>query len=305
MSVLDWALSSLPILASTLRMATPLILCAIGGLFSERSGIVDIGLEGKMLASAFAAAATATATGTAWAGLGAGCLAALALALVHGYAAITHGGNQVVSGVALNMLTSGLTIVFGQAWFHLGGATPPLPPSARFMPVVGGQNLLVYAALLSVPIAHVLIRHTRFGLRLRAVGEAPLAVDAAGISVAGLRYRAVLICGLMTGIAGAYLSLAQGAGFSREMTAGQGYIALAALIFSKWRAFPALGACLLFGFIDAVAIRLQGVRIPGLGEIPVQLFQVLPYALTVILLAGFVGRVLAPKAIGLPYLRNA
>lgn len=294
----------LAILAGTLRFATPLILCAMGGLFSERSGIVDIGLEGKMLASAFAAAATAALTGSAWLGLGAGCLAALVFAALHGFAAITHGGNQVVSGVAVNMLASGLTVVFGQAWFGQGGVTPALPAGARFMPVLFGHSLLGYAALLSVPLAALAIGRTRFGLRLRAVGEAPRAVDAAGISVAWLRYRAVLICGLLSGIAGAYLSLAQSAGFTREMSAGQGYIALAALIFGKWRAWPAFGACLLFGLIDAVAIRLQGVRILGLGEVPVQIFQVMPYALTVILLAGFVGRALAPRAIGLPYLKD-
>ncbi len=290
----------LSLASGTLRMATPLILCAMGGLFSERSGIVDIGLEGKMLAAAFAAAAAAAVTGSASAGLAAGCGAALLLALVHGFASITHGGNQVVSGVAVNMLASGLTITFGQAWFASGGATPALPASARFMTVVGGHNILVLAALASVPLTWWVIGRTRFGLRLRAVGESPRAVQAAGVSVAGLRYRAVLACGLLTGIAGTYLSLAQSAGFSREMTAGQGYIALAALIFGKWRALPAFGACLLFGFVDVLAIRLQGVAVAGVA-VPVQLFQVLPYGLTVILLAGFVGRAVAPKAIGLPF----
>jgi general nucleoside transport system permease protein len=291
------------IVSASLRVATPLILCAMGGLFSERSGIVDIGLEGKMLGAAFAAAAAASVTGSAWLGLGAGILVAEALALLHGFASITQRGNQVVSGVAINIAVSGLTILFGSAWFQMGGQTPPLPPDARFMPValLGGHNVIVYAALLAVPITHWLIGRTRFGLRLRAVGEMPLAVDAAGISVAGLRYRAVLICGLLTGVAGAYLSIAQNAGFSRDMTAGQGYIALAALIVGKWRPWPALGACLIFGLLDAIAIRLQGVRLGALGEVPVQLIQVLPYALTVILLAGFIGKAVAPKAIGLPY----
>ncbi len=291
------------IASATLRVATPLILCAMGGLFSERSGIIDIGLEGKMLAAAFAAAAAAAVTGSAWAGLAAGIAIAEVLALLHGFACITQRGNQVVSGVAINILVAGLTIVFGIAWFQQGGQTPPLPPTARFMPEpwLGGHNVLVYAALAAVPIAHWLVGRTRFGLRLRAVGEMPLAVDAAGISVAWLRYRAVLICGLLTGVAGTYLSIAQNAGFSRDMSAGQGYIALAALIVGKWRAFPALGACLMFGLLDAVAIRLQGVRLGGIGEVPVQLIQVLPYALTVILLAGFIGRAVAPKAIGIPY----
>jgi ABC-type uncharacterized transport system permease subunit len=322
----EWIGLVLLILSATLRVATPLILCAMGGLFSERSGVIDVGLEGKMLAGAFAAAAAASLTGSAWAGLAAAILAAAALSLLHGLAAITYAGNQVVSGVAINILVAGLTIVFGEAWFHEGGQTPALPAGARFMPLelpgagaigaapvigplyarlVSGHNLIVYAALLSVPIAHALIRYTRFGLRLRAVGEAPEAVDTAGISVAWLRYRAVLICGVLTGVAGAYLSLAQNAGFSRDMSAGQGYIALAALITGKWTPYGALAACLMFGLLDAVAIRLQGVRPFGWAEIPVQLIQVLPYVLTVVLLAGFVGRAVAPKAIGVPYRKES
>jgi len=309
------------ILSATLRVATPLILCALGALFCERAGLIDIGLEGKMLAAAFISAAAAAVTGSAVAGLLAGILIAQVLALLHGFACITHRGNQVVSGVAINILAAGLTIVFGIAWFRQGGQTPALPPEARFMPLawpgaaalrdvpvlgplyanlVSGHNLLVYATLLSVPIVQFVVMRTRFGLRLRAVGEAPLAVDSAGISVAWLRYRAVLICGLMTGIAGTYLSIAQNAAFSRDMTAGQGFIALAALIFGKWKPLPVFGACLMFGLFDAVAIRLQGVRF-GSFEVPVQLIQVLPYVLTVVLLAGFIGSAVAPKAIGVPY----
>jgi ABC-type uncharacterized transport system permease subunit len=317
----DWFSLTVLILSATLRVATPLILCALGALFCERAGLIDIGLEGKMLAAAFIAAAAAAATKSAAVGLLAGILIAQALALLHGFACITHRGNQVVSGVAINILAAGLTIVFGIAWFRQGGQTPALPPEARFMPLdwpgasalrdvplagslyanlISGHNLIVYATLLSVPIVHWVVMRTRFGLRLRAVGEAPLAVDSAGISVAWLRYRAVLICGLMTGIAGTYLSIAQNAAFSRDMTAGQGFIALAALIFGKWKPLPVFGACLMFGLFDAVAIRLQGVRF-GSFEVPVQLIQVLPYVLTVVLLAGFIGSAIAPKAIGVPY----
>jgi general nucleoside transport system permease protein len=290
--------------AATLRVATPLILCAMGGLFSEKSGIIDVGLEGKMLMAAFFAAVTSAVTGSAWAGVGAGVIAAEAMALLHGFACITHRGNQVVSGVALNILASGLTVVLGNAWFKQGGLTPSLASEARLMPLVfpnAGDSILVYAALLSVPFTWWLVGRTRFGLRLRAVGEMPLAVDAAGISVAWLRYRAVLLCGLFAGLAGAYISIAQNAGFTRDMTAGQGFIALAALIFGKWRPFSAFGACLMFGLLDAIAIRLQGLKVPGIGEVPVQLFQALPYLLTMFLLAGFIGRAVAPKAIGVPY----
>lgn len=291
-------------LAATLRVATPLVLCAMGGLFSEKSGIIDVGLEGKMLMAAFFAAATASLTGSAWAGVGAAILAAEVLALLHGFACITHRGNQVVSGIAINILAMGLTVVLGAAWFGRGGQTPPLAGTERLNPIffpVAGDNILVYVALLSVPFAWWVIDRTRFGLRLRAVGEVPLAVDAAGISVSWLRYRAVLLCGLFAGLAGAYLSIAQNAGFSRDMTAGQGFIALAAIIFGRWRPVPAFGACLAFGLLDAIAIRLQGVKLPGIGEVPVQLIQALPYLLTLFLLAGFIGRAVAPKAAGVPY----
>ena len=197
-----------------------------------------------------------------------------------------------------------VAVVLGTAWFARGGQTPALVGDQRLMPLLlpgAGDNVLVYAALASVPLTWWIVERTRFGLRLRAVGEMPLAVDAAGISVAWLRYRAVLLCGLFAGLAGAYLSIAQNAGFSRDMTAGQGFIALAAIIFGKWRPFPAFGACLIFGLLDAIAIRLQGVRVPGVGEVPVQLIQALPYLLTMFLLAGFIGRAVAPKAAGVPY----
>jgi general nucleoside transport system permease protein len=312
-------------LAAALRLSTPLILCAMAGLLSERSGIVDIGLEGKMLAAAFAAAAIAAVTGSAWLALLCGIVIATLMALLHGYACITQRGNQVVSGVAINLLASGLTVVLGSYWFQQGGQTPMLTDLGRFRPLelpgvdllngvpilgaiyrdlISGYSLIVYIALLAVPATHWLVNKTRFGLRLRAVGEYPQAVDTAGVSVTWLRYRAVLLCGLLTGIAGTYVSIAQNAGFSRDMTAGQGFIALAAMIFGKWRPYPALGACLLFGLLDAVAIRLQGVRIAGIGEVPVQLIQALPYALTVLLLAGFIGKAVAPKASGIPYVKE-
>lgn len=312
-------------LDATLRVATPLILCAMAGLFSERSGIIDIGLEGKMLAAAFAAASMAAVTGSAWLGLAVAVLVSLGLALLHGFACITHRGNQVVSGVAINVIAAGLTVVLGIAWFQQGGQTPPLPDSARFtgitwpfadalgtVPILGpvykelisGHNILVYLALLVVPVTWFVVQRTRFGLRLQAVGEAPAAVDTAGLSVARLRYGAVLCCGLLCGIAGAYLSTGHSAAFIRDMTAGKGFMALAAMIFGKWRPWPALAACLLFGFLDAVAVRLQGVAFPGIGEVPVQLIQALPYILTVVLLAGFIGKAVAPRAIGVPYVKE-
>lgn len=169
---------------------------------------------------------------------------------------------------------------------------------------MSGHNILVYLAFLIVPLVWWIVFRTRFGLRLRAVGENPAAVDTAGLSVIKLRYKALLIGGILCGIAGAYISIAHNAQFTRDMTAGQGFIALAALIFGKWRPYTVLSACLLFGFLDAVAVRLQGVTLPIIGEVPVQLIEAAPYLLTVILLAGFIGKAIPPKSIGVPYVKE-
>ncbi|MGJ3263146.1 MAG: ABC transporter permease [Salinarimonas sp.] len=301
---------------STLRLSIPLLCACLAGLWSERSGVIDIGLEGKLLIAAFAAAAGSYATGSAYWGLLAGIGASTLFALVHGFASISQRGNQIVSGVAINMLAAGLTAVIGNAWYGQGGRTPALEGDQRFLALVDvsdqsrlvqvlfGQSFLVYLALLLVPLTWFVLAKTRFGLRLRAVGEKPDAVDTAGISVTGLRYVAVIIAGVFCGIGGAFIGTALSAGFLPGMTAGKGFIALAALIFAKWRAWPALGACLLFGFLEALSIRLQGAEIPGIGEVPVQAIQALPYAMTVILLAGFVGRAIPPRAAGQPYVKE-
>jgi len=312
-------------LDSTIRLSVPLLLACLAGLYSERSGIFDIGLEGKMLAGAFAAAAAASVFHSAWIGLGMGILISVALALVHGFASITHRGNQIVSGVAINFVAAGSTIILGQAWFQQGGRTPALAPGERFeaivfpgadamrdVPIIGpiyselisGHSLLVYIAFLAVPFTWWVLFRTRFGLRLRAVGENPAAVDTAGISVEWLRYRAVICTGILTGIAGAYLAMVQNAGFVKDMTAGKGFIALAALIFAKWKPVNAMFACLLFGFLDAIAIRLQGSPLPIIGRVPVQFMQALPYVLTVVLLAGFIGKAIPPRAGGVPYVKE-
>lgn len=399
-------LTLIVLLDSTFRVATPLILAALAGLFAERAGVVDIGLEGKMLGAAFAAATVAAVSGSAWVGLGAAVMVSVLLALLHGYACITHRGNQVVSGVAINIAVAGLAPTLGIAWFNRGGQTPTLsngdpydgfqlpwvPTSydqalamvveaddeirsvgvarrlidrgdteldARVQALVGdptpfltpifsglqdflnglvdffteqrfsgirlpfadtladvpflgpiysellsGHNILVYLAAAMIPITWWVVYRTRFGLRLRAVGENPAAVDTAGISVTWMRYKAMIVCGLLCGIAGAYLSTAHNASFVRDMTAGKGFLALAALIFAKWRPVPVLFACLLFGFLEALEARLQGVELPWIGEIPVQLIQALPYVLTVVLLAGFIGKAVAPKASGIPYVKE-
>jgi len=313
------------ILDSTVRLSTPLLLAALAGLYSERSGVFDIGLEGKMLAGAFAAGAAASVWGSPWAGLVAAIGASMALAFVHAFASITVRGNQIVSGVAINFVAAGLTALLGQSWFGQGGRTPSLPTEARFTPIelpgaaavkdvpflgpiyeglISGHNLFVYFAFAMVPLTWWVVFRTRFGLRLRAVGENPAAVDTAGIGVQSLRYRAVLICGMLCGVAGAYLSTAFNAQFVQNMTAGKGFIALAALIFAKWKPLNVMWACLLFGFLDAAGIRLQGVSLPAIGQVPVQLVQALPYILTVILLAGFIGKAVPPRAGGVPYTKE-
>jgi simple sugar transport system permease protein len=313
------------LLASTLRVSTPLILCALAGLLSERSGVVDIGLEGKMLFAAFAAGASGAAYGSTSIALLMAMAVAVGLSWMHGLACVSHRGDQVVSGVAINIIAAGMTVVLGIAWFAQGGQTPPVATDVRIQPlfpeaaaalkaipflgaVVGdgllSHNALVYLALALVPAIWWLLFRTRFGLRLRAVGENPQMVDAAGVSVTRLRYTALTLNGMLCGLAGSYLVLAQSANFSANMTAGRGFMALAALIFGRWHPVGALWACLLFGFLDAAAIRLQGVRLPGLGEVPVQAIQALPYLLTVILLAGFIGKAIAPQALGKPYLKE-
>ena len=312
------------ILDSTVRLSTPLLLACLAGLFSERAGVFDIGLEGKMLMAAFASAAFAAISGSVWIGLLAGIGASLLLAAIHGVASITFRGNQLISGVAINFLASGLTILLGQNWFGLGGRTPALVGDARFseitlpfavalkdVPVIGpiyhdlisGHSILVYVALALVPASAWLLYRTRFGLRLRAVGENPAAVDTAGVSVTGIRYAAVAIAGVLCGLAGSYLAIALAAGFGKEMTAGKGFIALAALIFAKWRPWYALTACLLFGFLDAISIRFQNIDV-GFMVIPVQFTSALPYILTVVILAGFVGKAIPPRAGGEPYVKE-
>ncbi|MFO1038814.1 MAG: ABC transporter permease [Geminicoccaceae bacterium] len=321
----DFLLQILLLIDSTIRLATPLVLCALAGLFCERSGVVDIALEGKMLGAAFAAAAVSAVTGQAWLGLLAGIGLAIALAMVHGFACITHKGDQVVSGMAINVIAAGLGPTLAAAWFGQAGRislgtdggrftpiTLPLADLLHPVPIIGpiyyevisGHNILVYLTVALVPLVSWIVYRTRFGLRLRAVGENPAAVDTAGISVEGMRYRALFVTGILCGIAGAYLSIAQNAGFIRDMTAGKGYLALAALIFGKWRPVPAMLACLLFAFTDALQGRLQGVALPIVGVVPVQAIQALPYILTVLLLAGFVGKAVAPKAIGIPYVKE-
>lgn len=321
---MDYA-TLLQILDSTLRLATPLLLACLAGLYSERSGVFDIGLEGKMLMAAMCTGAVAYLSGNVWLGVLAGIAGSMVFAAVHGLASITFRGNQLISGVALNFVASGITVLVAQSMFQQGGRTPPLEGAARFnpialpfadslsaVPVIGpfyaevlsGHTALVYVALLMVPLTWWALYRTRFGLRLRAVGENPASVDTAGISVVRLRYTALAITGILCGLAGAYMAAGLQAGFGKEMTAGRGYIALAALIFAKWRPWYALMATLLFGFFQALALRPDVIQSTLNFAIPVPALDALPYILTVVVLAGFVGRAIPPRAGGEPYVKE-
>ena len=321
---MDYA-TLIAILDSTVRLGAPLLLACLAGLFSERAGIFDIGLEGKMLVAAMAAGAVAFYTGSAWIGLLAGIGGSFLFAIIHGVTSITFRGNQIVSGVALNELARGATPVLAIYLFGQGGRTPPLTGNGRFneitlpfadalkdVPFIGplyaevisGHSILVYIALLCVPLSWWVLFRTRFGLRLRAVGENPASVDTAGVSVVKLRYVAVTITAVLCGLAGAYMATALQAGFGKDMTAGRGYIALAALIFAKWRPWQALGATMLFGFFQALALRSDVVTgVTGL-RIPSDFLDALPYILTVIVLAGFIGKAIPPRAGGQPYVKE-
>jgi simple sugar transport system permease protein len=293
------------LVASTIRLATPLVLAALGGLFSERSGVINIALEGKMLAGAFTAAAVTYAadtrlgmgTASPWIGLLGGMIAGLFIALIYAVSCIRFKADQVVSGAAINILMLGIPGFLSGALFLSSGSTPQIPKD-HLLPQ-SPWLIAVVIALLVVGIWYVVYK-TPFGLRLRSVGENPEAADAAGVSVSRIRYSGVLLAGILAGMGGAYLSIGQSSLFTRNMTVGRGFIALAALIFGKWRPVPTLFACLLFGFTEAISIQMQGVN-PFGKDIPVQFIQMVPYVLTIVVLAGFIGSSRAPRALGIPY----
>ncbi|HEX8194981.1 MAG TPA: ABC transporter permease [Pyrinomonadaceae bacterium] len=302
-------LFSLILVFSTIRLTTPLLLAALGGMFSERAGVINIALEGLMLSGAFTAAAVTATTGSVLLGVLVGVVAGVALAAVHAVACIQFKADQVVSGTAINILMLGLPQLLSGAFFLSTGSTPQIPQE-NLLPTLntflGTQSLdisvMSILAFALVPIGWYVLFRTPFGLRLRAVGENPAAADAAGVSVNKMRYTAVLISGALAALGGAYLSIGQSSLFTRNMTAGRGFIALAALIFGKWKPVPTMLACLLFGFTEALTNQVQGVfKLPSGEDIPVQFIQIIPYVLTIIVLAGFIGHSRAPKALGQPY----
>ena len=295
-----------PLLASTIRFATPLVFAALGGLFSERSGVVNIGLEGLMLISAFTGVVGAWYSGNAFVGLGFGLAAGLIFALIHALMCITFEADQILSGTAIILLALGGTGFLMVEIFGSGGTSPRVPgfkeipiPLLSDIPLFGpalfSQSLLVYLMYALIPITWFVVYRTPFGLRLRATGEVPEAVDTAGVSVTRMRYFGVALSGILAAFGGVYLSMGLLSAFSEGMTGGRGFIALAALIFGRWNPIGAAGAALLFGFAQAVTVRAPQDVVPN------EFLQMIPYVLTIVALVAFAGRAVAPAAIGKPY----
>jgi len=318
----DFQLAS--IVVTMIRNAPVLIFAAMAGLFAERSGVIDLGLEGKILASAFVSAGVAYTYQDPWIGIAAGIVASVMLAMVQAFVSITQKGNQLVAGMAINIAMTGLTFVVAQYFFQQGGRTPDLgearlsdivlPGTAAladipfigwlYGSVIGGHTVLVYLAFLLLPLVHWVLYHSRFGLRLRACGENPHAADAAGISVQKTRYSAMLIAGVLCSFSGAYLSIVQSGFFLRDMSAGAGYLALTAMVFGNWRPLHTVLGCLMFGFFGALQVQIEGVELPVVGRIPGALIQMIPYVLTVVVLAGLMAKSVAPKALGRPFVKS-
>jgi ABC-type uncharacterized transport system permease subunit len=281
--------------ASTLRISTPMIFAAMGGMFSERSGVVNIALEGMMLIGAFGAAAGTLDTHSPWIGSLYGIGAGMALAAVYALFVILLRADQIVAGMAINMLAAGLTPFLCKILYEETTSTPAIPLTERF------ESAPLYLCWGLVAACALWVRFTPAGLRHSFAGENPQALAAAGIRVNRVRWLAVLASGALAGMGGATLSIFLSSSFSRDMTAGRGFMALAALIFGKWKPLPTAAACLLFAFAEAVQIRLQGHSVWGGHEIPVQFIEILPYVVTILVLAGFVGRSRPPAAIGIPF----
>lgn len=291
---------SIALFFSTIRFATPLVFAALGGLFSERSGVINIALEGLMLAGAFTAAVVTYETSNPFFGFFCGILAGGALAFVYAVSVIKFEADQVVAGFGINILMLGLPALLSSAIYDSAGSTEQIAKE-NLLPAVFDISIASILAFALVPLVWYIFYKTPFGLRLRSVGENPSAADAAGVSVTKLRYTAVVLSGILAAAGGAYLSIGQSSFFTRGMTAGRGFIALAALILAKWRPVPVLLACLFFGFTEALTIPLASYRLASGETVPVQFVQIIPYVLTIIVLAGFIGSSRAPKALGIPY----
>ncbi len=291
---------TIALIFSTIRFATPLIFAALGGMFSERSGVINIALEGLMLAGAFTAAVVTFETSNPFIGMFCGILSGALLAFVFAVACIKFEADQVVAGFGINILMLGIPALISSAIYDSAGSTQQVD-KAFLLPTFFDVSIASILAFALVPFCWYVLFKTPFGLRLRATGENPAAADAAGVNVVKMRYTAVIISGILAAAGGAYLSIGQSSLFTRGMTAGRGYIALAALILAKWKPVPVLLACLFFGFTEALTIPLANVKMSNGENIPVQFIQIIPYVLTIIVLAGFIGLSRAPKALGIPY----
>ncbi len=298
-------------LAATLRMATPLILGGLGSTLSERSGILNLGIEGTMLMGAFGAAMVSLLTGNPLLGVLGGMFLGSLMGLLHAFMCIRFKASQTVIGTGINILALGIPPLILQAYFGNPGSTPPVPslgaitlPFISDIPVLGNiigtHSPLTYIAFILVFVMNFFLFKTRMGLRIRAVGEYPRAADTVGIRVFALQYFSVVLCGALAGMAGAYLSLCQVSMFVKNMTAGRGFMAMAAMIFGKWKPIGVMWAALLFGFADAVQMSIQSAGWP----VPTDFLLSIPYILTIIALAGFVGKAVGPKQVGKPYLKQ-
>ena len=303
-----WGIFDIELFASGVRLSTPLILAALGGLFSEKGGVVNIALDGIMIFGAFAGAVIAYETANPWYGLIGAMIIGGLIAHVHGIASIRYQADQVVSGTAINLLAIGVPAMLANAFYNSTTVSPNIPlilpiieiPIISSIPYVntllGKYSFLVFFAYLAVPVSWYVLFKTSFGLRLRAVGENPEAAATAGVDVYLMRYYGVWLSGMLAGLGGAFLSIAHGSSYVANISAGRGFIALAALIFGRYQPKMILLGCMMFGIADAFQIRVQGV-IP----VPVQFVQMFPFVLTMIILAGFMGKAQIPAADGIPY----
>ncbi len=301
----------LTMVAETLRLATPLVLGALAGIYAERVGIVNIAIEGMMLMGAAFGFVVFAFTGNLLLGVGAALTMGAISALLHALLSITFRTDQIISGTVINILAIGITSYLRRTLLvDLEGGRETLPiipvPVLSDIPFAGdllfNNKPIFYCMIVLLIVTHVVLFSTRWGLRMRAVGENPRAADTVGVNVFRTRYFNLLISGLIAGLGGAWFSLETVGGFDDEMTAGKGFIALAAMIFGKWTPFGALGGALLFGFAEALGTRFQFLNVSLFGwPVPVQFLQLLPYITTIVVLAGLIGRATPPAAIGQPY----
>ena len=295
-------------LSACLRLTVPLAFAALGGLLSERSGVLNIGLEGMILTGAFVSAGVAIASNQVWLAVAAAFFAGALVGWLHAYLCVSLSVNQLVSGLAINLTAAGLTTYGARFLFETGTiALPSIPtvniPGLQNLPIIGllfQQDPLFYLLLLLIPLSTYGLFHTSWGLSLRAVGNVPQAADTAGVSVTRIRYSSVMLCGGLCGLAGAYLALVHVGFFTENMSAGRGFIALAALIFGRWHPVFTTLACLLFGATEAIQLRIQAFDL----NIPYQLLAMLPYVTALLALAGFAGKSTPPAALGLPYVKE-